>query len=158
MVLTMRVLHVVFGVFWAGTLMFNALFLLPALRDAGPDGAKIVAGLARRRFLTVMPLVALITIAAGFWLYWFDSGGFQPAFMRSTMGMTLGIGAAIALVAFVLGIAIVRPAMAKAAVLGQDPAQQAAALQLRMKAAAANQWIAILLTLTAVAMAIARYV
>lgn len=157
MVLTMRVLHIVLGVFWAGTMIFTAVFLLPAIRDAGPDGAKVVAGLARRGFLTVVPIAAALSIAAGVWLYWFDSAGFQPAFMHSHMGMMLGLGAVAALIAFVLGITIVRPAMAKAAVLGQDPAQQAAAQALRLRAAAVNRVIAVLLGLAAVAMAVARY-
>ena len=157
MVLTMRVVHIVFGVFWAGTMIFNALFLLPAIRDAGPDGAKIIAGLTRLRFLTVMPIVAALSIAAGLWLYWFDSAGFQPAFMHSSMGMMLGVGAVAALVAFVLGIAIVRPAMAKATALSQDPSQQAAAQAYRLRAASMNRVMAVLLGLAVVAMAVARY-
>ena len=55
LLLTARLLHVVLGVFWAGALIFTAVFLLPSIRDAGPDGAKVAAGLMRRRFLDVLP-------------------------------------------------------------------------------------------------------
>ncbi len=158
MLLTMRVLHIVLGVFWAGTLMFNAIFLVPAIRDAGPEGAKVVAGLMRRRFLDVMPAVAALAIASGLWLYWFDSAGFQPSFMRSSMGRTLGIGAVAAIAAFVLGVGILRPAMLKAMVLSKDPAQLPAAQALRMRAAAVGRVIAFLLAVAAAAMAMARYV
>lgn len=157
MLLLMRVLHIVFGVFWAGTMIFNAVFLFPAMRDAGPDGAKVAAGLMRRRFLDVVPIAALLTIGSGLWLYWLDSGGFQPAFMRSTMGMTLGLGTVAALVAFTLGIAIVRPAMLRAAALSQDPAQLAAAQALRMRAGRFGGVIAALLAVAVAAMAMARY-
>src|SRR5438876_10904942 len=81
--LTLRLLHILSGVFWVGTLIFNAIFLLPAIRDAGPEGAKVAAALMRRRFLVVIPAVAVSSILSGFWLYWRDSAGFQPAFMRS---------------------------------------------------------------------------
>lgn len=155
--LVMRVLHIVLSVFWAGTLIFNAIFLVPAIRDAGPEGAKVVAGLMRRRFLDVMPAVAALAIASGLWLYWFDSGGFQARFMRSTLGVTLGVGAAAAVAAFVLGVGILRPAMLKAAALSQDPAQLAAAQALRMRAGSVGRVIAGLLTFAAAAMAIARY-
>ena len=156
--LTMRVLHIVLGVFWAGTLIFNAIFLVPAIRDAGPEGAKVVAGLMRRRFLDVMPAVAALAIASGLWLYWFDSAGFQPPFMRSPMGMTLGLGSVAAIVAFVLGVTILRPAMLKAAALSRDPAQLPAAQALRMRAGAVGRVIAGLLALATAAMALARYV
>jgi uncharacterized membrane protein len=154
----MRVLHIVLGVFWAGTLIFTAIFLVPAIRDAGPEGAKVMAGLMRRRFLTVLPVVAALTILSGLWLYWFDSNGFQAPFMRSRMGMTLALGALAALIAFVLGVGIVRPAMLKAAALSQDPTQLAAAQALRVRAAGFGRVVALLLGVAAAAMAIARYV
>jgi hypothetical protein len=51
LVITLRLLHIVLGAFWVGTLIFFALFLIPSVRDAGPDGAKVMAALQRRRFL-----------------------------------------------------------------------------------------------------------
>jgi len=158
MLLAMRLLHIVLGVFWAGTLIFNALFLGPAIRDAGPEGAKVMAGLLRRRFLDIMPVVALLSIASGMWLYWFQSGGFQPAYMRSPTGMTIGVGALAAVVAFGLGVGVLRPAMLKAIRLSQDPAQLAAAQALRMRATVMGRLIAVLLGLAAAAMAVARYI
>lgn len=157
MLLTMRGLHIVLGVFWAGTMIFNAVFLVPAIRDAGPDGAKVVAGLMRRRFLDVLPVAAILTILSGVWLYWLDSNGFQAPFMRSHMGMTLAFGALAAVIATVLGVGIVRPAILKAAALSQDPTQAAAAQALRVRAAGFGRWVAALLTVAAAAMAIARY-
>ena len=65
-----RVLHISMGVFWAGTIVFNAIFLSPSMRDAGPDGAKVAAGLMKRRFLDVMPIVALTSILSGLYLLW----------------------------------------------------------------------------------------
>ncbi|MEE8062460.1 MAG: hypothetical protein V3T16_11555 [Gemmatimonadales bacterium] len=165
--LVMRVLHILLGVFWAGTLIFNAIYLQPSLRDAGPDAAKVAAGLMRRRFLDVMPLAAAVTILSGLWLYWLVSGGFQVAYMRSATGMTIGLGAVAAIVAFTIGVAIMRPAMLRAAALSQAAAQAAAperdaqlteAQALRARAGVAGKYVAALLVVAVVAMAIARYV
>jgi hypothetical protein len=123
--LIMRLLHIVLGVFWAGTLIFNALFLQPAMRDAGPDAAKVLAGLIRRRFLDIMPLVAFVTILAGLWLYWKDSSGFQASFMGSPFGIMIGLGALTGVVAFAVGLAVLRPAMLRAFALAQAAAAAA---------------------------------
>lgn len=166
LLLLMRFLHIVLGVFWAGTMVFTALFLLPSIRDAGPDGAKVGLALAKRRFMEIMPIVALVTILSGLWLYWRVSGGFQPAFMHSATGTTLGLGAASAIVAFVIGVTVVRPSMIRAAALGQSVAQAAPADRdallaqaqaLRLRAGAAGRLVALFLALTVTAMALARY-
>jgi len=165
-VLLMRLLHIVLGVFWAGTLMFTAFFLLPSVREAGPDGAKVIAGLMRRRFLTVMPVVAAGSILSGFWLYWKMSVGFQPEYMRSPMGQAFGFGSVTAIVAFILGIKVVRPSMLRAAKLAQEAGAAALAERdtrmaevqaLRSRAGKAGVAVAMLLALTVAAMAVARY-
>lgn len=167
LLLLMRLLHILLGIFWVGTMMFNSLFLFPAFRDAGPDGAKVGAALVNRRFMVVMPIVALVTILSGLWLYWHLSVGFQPVFMRSGMGMTLGIGAACAIAAFIVGIVVVRPAMVQATALAQSApqagpaerdAQLARAQVLRVRADVAGRLVTSLLVLAAAAMAAARYV
>ncbi len=167
LLLIMRFLHVVTAVFWAGAMMFVAIFLFPAIRDAGPEGAKVGAALAKRGFMTIMPIVALVTILSGLWLYWHLSVGFQPEFMRSAPGMAFGIGATCAIIAFLIGVLVVRPAMIRAMALAQSAAQAspaerdaqlATAQALRMRSAKAGQWVALLLGLAAAAMGVARYV
>lgn len=164
--LLMRLLHIGLGVFWAGTVVFTAIFLFPSIAEAGPDGAKVGAALMRRRFMQVMPPIAGLTILSGLYLYWRDSGGFQPSFMRSGMGVTLGIGAAAAIAAFVVGVAVMRPAMTRAGALAQNAAQAAPADRqpqlaeaqtLRQRGTRAGQVVAVLVSVTVVAMALARY-
>ena len=161
-----RLLHIGLGVFWAGTAVFTAIFLFPAIAEAGPDGAKVGAALMRRRFMQVMPAVAGVTILSGLYLYWKVSGGFQPSFMHSGMGMTLGLGAAAAIAAFVVGLVVMRPAMTRAAALAQSAAQAApaerqaqlaAAQAMRQRGVRAGQVVAVLVSLTVAAMALARY-
>jgi hypothetical protein len=165
--LAARVMHIGLGVFWAGTLVFNAAFLLPALREAGPNGAAVSAGLMRRRFLDVMPVAAALTIISGMWLYWRVSAGFAPGFMGSPAGMVYGLGAVAAVIAFGIGVGIMRPAMLKAAALTQGAAGAtgpdregalATAQALRLRAAGAARGVAWLLASATLTMAIARYV
>ena len=167
LLLIMRFLHVMTGIFWAGTMMFTARFLFPAIQDAGPDGAKVGAALAKRGFMTVMPIVALVTILSGLWLYWRVSGGFQSGFMRSGMGTTLAIGALCAITAFILGVVVARPAMLRAMALSQSAAQASPAERdgilktaqaLRARSNSATRLVAVLLGLAAAAMAVARYI
>ncbi len=167
LVLTVRLLHIVLGVFWAGTLIFFAAFLVPAVQDVGPDGGKVMAALQRRRFLDVMPIAAALTILSGLWLYWRMSAGFNPAWVTSRVGLALGLGGLAALVAFGIGVGIMRPATlragALAAGLAQSPegpdraAQLSTVQQLRGRVAAAGRLVAALLTVATALMAVARY-
>lgn len=166
LVLSARLLHVGLGVFWVGAMLFSSFFLLPAMRDAGPDGAKVAAGLMRRGFMNVMPVVALLTVLSGVYLYWFVSGGFQPAYMGSRRGITYGLGAVASIVAFALGVGIMRPAMlraagvsAQAATADADARERAMreAQALRARAGAMGRIIAWLLILATITMAIGRY-
>lgn len=167
LMIVLRLVHVVLGVFWAGTLFFLAWFLIPSVRDAGPDGAKVVQALQQRRFMDILPVVAVLTILSGLILYWRVSGGFQPEWSRSPLGMSLGIGAVAAIIAFVIGAFVMRPATLKAGALTQTLAQltdasardarQAEIQRLRLRAARAARWVASLLVLAVVTMAVARY-
>ncbi len=160
----LRLLHIGLGVFWVGAIVFNTLFLVPAIRDAGPDGAKVAAGLMKRRFMDITPVVAIVTIISGLWLYWRASGGFQPAYVHSPMGGALAVGGLLAIVGFAVGIAVMRPSMLKAAALARGAASSAdkesvmeEAQRLRLRAQGAGRWVAALLSLSVAAMAVARY-
>ena len=156
LLLLMRLLHIMSGIFWVGTMMFNTGFLLPAFKDAGPDGAKVGAALAKGRFMVVMPIVALVTILSGLWLFWRTSGGFQETFMHSHMAKALSFGAASAILAFIIGIVVVRPAMVQATALAQSNPQRAQVLRVRVEVV--SRVVTALVALAAAAMAVARYV
>ena len=132
MLLLARLTHIFVGVFWAGTVIFNAWLLAPTLRDLGPDGGKVMGGLAKRGMFTILPITGILTILSGIWLYWHASVGFSPEYMRSRPGMVYGLGMVATLLAFLIGILVVRPAIAKAAA-----AETAASQGLRQRAASA---------------------
>jgi len=162
----LRALHVGLGVFWAGTMVFVAVFLEPSIRATLPEGGRVQQELMRRRLFDVMPGVALLTILSGAWLYWRVSGGLDRAWLGSRPGITLTLGALLTLVAFAIGIIIARPAQLRAAALGPLVAKATGAekdamteqLQaLRRRGTVTLRWVATLLALATLAMGVARY-
>lgn len=152
LVLVLRFLHVVLGALWVGMMAFTTFFLAPAIRDAGPEGGKVMMALQRRGIMIVMPIIALLTLVSGVWLVERLYGG-MAGLMASRVGVTFAVGGAAALIAFLLGIVIVRPAMARANA-STDPVE---IQRLRARGAAAGQVVALLLFVALAAMAVARY-
>jgi hypothetical protein len=167
LLLIFRVIHVVAGVFWTGTMFFMVLLLEPSVRSVGSDGAKVMGALQARGFMNIMPVVALLTILSGIGLYWRILGPPGPAWVASSYGVVLAAGGIAALVAFVIGIAVMRPATLAAGTImrsaGGLPAgpEREAVLQevqvLRGRSRRAARLVVVLLMLAVVAMAVARY-
>src|SRR6185503_7665290 len=53
--------------------------------EAGPDAGKVMAGLMKRRIPVIMPLVALIALVSGMWLFQRLSGGNMKALMAKSL-------------------------------------------------------------------------
>jgi uncharacterized membrane protein len=153
LLLVLRLVHVGGGAIWVGMMVFLVFFLTPAIAEAGPqEGGKLMAALQRRRIMVIMPVLALLTIGSGLWLMQRVYGG-MGNLAGSRMGMALNAGAAAAIVAFLIGIIFMRPAMMRATVT-TDPAE---AQRLRARGAGLGRWVARLLLFALGAMAVARY-
>ena len=167
LVIVLRFVHVVFGALWVGMIFFSTFFLMPAIQDAGPDGGKVMGAIQRRGLMTVMPVLAIGALISGIWLYVRAAAGMHAEFARSPVGMAFGLGGVAAIVAWVLGMAVLRPSMMKAMALGQSLGPSASAderqrvmgeaQRLRARAAAAGRATAYLLLVAVTAMAVARY-
>ena len=162
-----RIVHIVAGVYWVGTLFFLSRFLIPSLGDAGPGGAGVVDALDRRGFFKTMPISAGLTILAGLYLFWHDSRVSGGVFMHSHQGMTLGTGGVLAIIGAIIGGSVVGKSFEKAlhlsraaatAEAGQRESMMAEAQGMRMRAASASKIVAVLLLLAVLTMAVARYV
>jgi hypothetical protein len=167
LLLILRFVHVVGGALWVGMAVYTTVYLLPSIEEAGPDGGKVMAGLQRRGVLTVLPALALLTILSGVWLYWQASGGLDSRFVRSGMGLGLGIGGLASIAAYALGIAVLRPSMMRAARLmaeigpttpeSERQARLEEARRYRARGSRAGQIVSVLLLVAVGAMAVARY-
>lgn len=155
--LVLRFSHVFFGALWVGMMVMNTFFLGPAVAEAGPDGGKVMAGLMRRRVLTLMPLFAVITLISGFWLFSRLGGGDMRALMASALGKAFAFGGAVALLAFVIGMGVARPAMLRAQQLAQSGGGAAEVQRLRVRANGLGLVVGWLLLVALAAMAVARY-
>src|ERR1041385_2612109 len=111
LMIVLRFAHVFVGPLWVGMMVFQIFFLGPTVAELGPDGGKVMGGLMRRRIPIVMPLLGLITIISGLWLFQRDSGGNMGAFMNTPMGKALGWGGLSAILALLIGVIAVRPLM-----------------------------------------------
>ncbi len=166
LVIVLRLVHIISGVFWVGAALVMTFFLFPALAGAGPAAGPVIAGLQRRGLLTALPVSAGLTLVSGMWLFQIASGGAPAAFARSAVGGTLGLAGVLAVAAFVLGMVVSRPAAMRAGRLSQRLATAAAeerdTLQrqiqdLQRRALVANRIVAALLIATVAGMATARY-
>ncbi|MGD8869387.1 MAG: hypothetical protein PVI01_17340 [Gemmatimonadales bacterium] len=167
-VMVLRAIHILCGVYWAGTLFFLVTLLQPSVADAGPEGGKVQQALIRRRFLEVVPLMAILTILSGIELYRRISGGFDAAWIGSGAGMTLTVGAVAALIAFAIGMSVLRPSAKKVGPLVQraqgmpeGPERDAVLAnvqRLRRRMVLGGRWVAGLLVITVITMAIFRHV
>lgn len=124
LVAVLRLIHILGGVYWAGTIFFFVTFLEPSLRSLGPDGGKVMVRFFERGYLKLLPSVAVVTILSGLWLLWIVSGGADPAWMGSRSGIALSTGGTFAIIGFVLGMVIMRPAAARIWAIAQRLPQE----------------------------------
>ena len=166
LMIVLRFAHVFFGALWVGMMAFQAFFLGPAVADAGPDGGKVMGGLMRRGLPVVMPLMGLIVIISGLWMFQRDSGGNMGAFMDTAVGKAFGWGGLSAILAFLIGVVAMRPLMMRMAKLGESmttippqdrPAQAAELQRLRARSSVLAHIVVGLMLLTLAAMGVARY-
>ena len=81
LVIGLRVVHILGGIMWAGAAIFMALWFEPSVREAGPAGAPVMAGLEKHRYFVVMPVIAILTLISGGALFYRDSAHLNAAWM-----------------------------------------------------------------------------
>lgn len=165
--LILRIVHVVGGIFWVGSALFTFLFLVPSLGALGPAAGTLTAELQRRRFFTLLPAIAILTILSGLRLLMIGSGSVDEYFATPT-GRTLSMSGGVAILAFVIGFFVSRPLSMRIGRQSGELAQAAdettrsrLALELaalRKRSTLANLATAVLLLVASIGMAVARYV
>ena len=166
--LTLRLIHILGGIFWVGSLMFTSFFLVPVIRSSPAVAGQVMAGLQRRRLFTLLPIVALLTIASGLRLLAIASAGFSSTYFSTSTGRTFATSAVAATIAFLLSVLISRPGFVRIGRLGaslatttDDVARQRITAEMQgltRRVAISNAFVVVLLLSAAAGMAIARYV
>jgi uncharacterized membrane protein len=165
--LTLRVIHILGGIFWVGSLLYTTFFLVPVVRSSPAVAGPVMAGLQKRRVFIILPVVALLTILSGVRLLWIVSAGFDDSYLSTSTGRAFSVGAGAAIVAFLLWVLVSRPGFVKVVKLGASLAAatdeatrqplMAEIQRINKRVATANAIVAVLLILTAVLMSTARY-
>lgn len=104
--LSLIFLHVAFGIVWAGGAIAISLFIIPAVVEAGPAGGAVMAGVVKRRLPTFLTFAAAIVVLTGLRLYMIR---FTTAWLVTSEGLVITIGAVLGLGAFALGVFVQRP-------------------------------------------------
>ena len=156
LILLARAVHVIAGIMWAGVAFVLITAIAPIGRQYAQEGAERWTGLIARKIGPMSGVAAMLTII---------SGGYLMAILHrgdSTWGGTvLKLGAAAAVAALIVGIAVARPAALKLAALASratDAQVQQQMAQLRQRAAVSTKLTGLLVALAVLSMALFRYV
>lgn len=166
LVIILRLLHILAGVFWVGAALMLTFFISPtvgATQEAGQGFMRHFMG--NTKFNLAMWTSAITAVVAGAILYWIDSNGFTSAWQSSGPGIGFGVSAVFALLGLITGVFQNRNSNAMAQLGGQIQSQggppspeQAARLQSLGKVLATGGILNVtFLVLATVGMAIARY-
>jgi len=164
----LRLLHIVGGVLWVGALVLLAFFITPAAGALGPAGGAMMNQLSTvQKMPQYIMGTAIVAVLAGLALFGLDASGTGGhAWMRSGMGMTLGVGGLIAIIALIMGVTTAVPLArrlgARAAAMAQagrppSEAEQAAFQADFARLSRLTRTGAILVLIATAAMALARY-
>jgi uncharacterized membrane protein len=166
LLLVLRVIHILGGVFWAGSSFLMTGFIEPTVRAAGDDGRRFMQRFnATSRFSMVIAAAAGATVLAGLWLMWIVSGG-SEAFFQTGRGLGLTIGMLAGIVAFILGFVMQNRPLRRMAAMGSTiaasggpptPAQAAQLDKWMGTVRLGGRLVAGLLLISVVTMATARY-
>jgi uncharacterized membrane protein len=156
--------HVVGGVFWVGGALFMTFFLMPSLSKLGPAAGQVMAALQQRKLMVWLPVTAMLVILSGLRLMMIVSAGDMHWFEHRS-GHTYAISGVLAILAFLLGVFISRPAMARVAKLSQSAVSDessknmilAEVHKLQRRNILTARIVATMLLLSAAGMAVARY-
>ena len=161
--LLLRILHIGGGVYWVGGVLIMAFYISPTVAATAESGQKFVTYLMNnKKFSAGMTRGGMLTILAGFLLYWHDSSGFTSPWMRSGAGIGFGVGAGFALIGFIFGILVGRKTKAMvqlgAQFQGKPTDEQMQQMQsLKKQQTTYLNLSVVMLVLALWAMAIARY-
>jgi hypothetical protein len=166
LLMALRFVHIITGALWVGTVFFLAVYILPTIRALGPGGGRILQELQKRRFPLLMGLAPGLAILSGIAMYARAAMITKGAFSRSHMGIALGIGGVLALLAMIIGGAVAGRSADALTKLDTDvqaaggtlsAAQTQEMVRLQAKLASSSRTVVVLVLLTTALMAIARY-
>lgn len=167
LMISMRIIHIFAGVFWAGATFFMISFVTPSVIATGAEGQKFMQQLAfRTRFSTAMMGVAVLTVLSGLVMYW-EIFEFRLSALSTGYGLMLTLGAIAGFFGFLTGYFMQNRTTGKMKALSNSigasggppsPEQQAEMKSLSETVSRGSQITSVFLALALLGMSIAQYV
>ena len=166
LIIVLRLLHIVTGAFWVGSIVLAVLFVEPTAKAFGATGERFFAHmLFRTGLMPILVGAATVAIAAGAALYWINSDGLRVDWITTPTGLAFTAGAGAALAAYAIALLILKPQFDRLAVLADEPFSTDGDMQggrsdAGIDAPRVRRWSLIqvsLLVFAIAAMAVARY-
>lgn len=105
LMLILRLIHIFAGVFWVGATLITSFYIQPITEGTGEAGRQVMQYLiTKARLSTAMTAAAMLTVLAGYTMYWIDSNGFSSAWTHSGPGIGFGIGGAAGLLGLIFRV------------------------------------------------------
>lgn len=161
-IITLRLLHIVFGAFWVGTAVFVAAALEPALRAASPGVRGPILSRLSRGIGHMLVASAVITLVAGVALALRLRQGSLDAWFDTGWGVAMLIGFIVSVIA--LWTSLITGSTASAIARVDEQSEHAAGEEgsrtedLGRRFRAAVRWTAVLTVVGVGTMAAARFV
>ena len=116
-----RLVHILFGVIWAGANIFLTLFIYPAAQKSGKAGNEFLKILPKTNNMPMfMTITGLITIVSGIWMIYYLSGGSYISYFYSSFGKCILAGGICTIIAFLNGILVIRQSGLKLDKIGME--------------------------------------
>jgi hypothetical protein len=162
----LRFIHIVSGVFWAGAVFLMVGFIFPAVRSLGPQAGRFMEEVTKRRLPVFMNAASGLTMLTGLIMYIGAIASTDGAWLETGAGMGFTVGAVATIVAAVLGGTVSRRGAKRMATIGEaikaaggaptpEQAAELGAVQARM--GKALRVVAVLLLVAVTSMATSRY-
>jgi uncharacterized membrane protein len=166
LMLLLRLIHILAGVFWAGSAFVLAGFLIPTVRETGAEGGRFMGHLVTRRRLPVFIGIAmLLTVLSGLTMYGRTAAATHGTWPGTAPGIGYGVGGLAALLGGIIGMGVSGAAAKRMSAIGQSvgatgrpsPEQLAEIQRLQGRMQLGGRIAAGLIAVAVIAMATARY-
>lgn len=120
LMIVLRVVHVLSGIFWVGFAIFNYFFLQPTIRATGAEGQVTFQYLMRRtKLMTTVYIAATLTMLTGVLQYGAISH-FRMSFLNSGWGLIITLGSIAGIIAWFIAIHFIRNTFNRIGAVGQQ--------------------------------------